>query len=120
MIKEKYFRVKYGFGVMDKVSISENELEKAIYAQITGSPIHLKDSYINGRNIISISPDYHKYTGWYDSYEPKDGDDFKQIERDCPDFTGVVEQSKSRVNYLIQTGRVKDIGTNISIPQLNG
>lgn len=116
---KKYFKVKYGFGTLDKVSVDEKELEKAIYAQITGTPIQLGNSFINGRNIISITPDYHRYTGWYESYEPQSGEDWIQIKRDCPDFEGSIEHYKKRVSFLIQINKVKEIGQNILIPEID-
>lgn len=115
----RYFKVKFGFNMSDQVSIGEEELEKAVYAQIMGLPIQLGNSYINGRNIISISPHWHKHTGWYDWYEPSSGDDFLQIKRDCPDYTGVIEYYKNRVNLLMQSGRTKEIGKNIDLPELD-
>ena|SRR3990167_7633314 len=114
----RYFRVKYGYNVSDQVSIPESELEKAIYAQIKGVPINLGNSYINGRNIIAISPHWHKHTGWHDWYEPKDGEDWKQIKRDCPDYDGVIETSKERVRYLMENNKENLIGKGVEIKQL--
>lgn len=111
MIKEKYFKVRFGFGVNDFVSVKDEEVEKAIYAQVKGTPVRLGDSFVNGKNIVSITPHYHKYTGWYDSYEPKDGEDWKQIERDCPKFDGVLESYTNRVRELMSKGEDKKIGT---------
>lgn len=119
MKEQKYYwRVKYGFSTSDQVSIEESELEKAIYAQLTGNPVQLNNSFINGRNIISITPHWHKYTGWYDYYEPNDGEDWKQIERDCPSFEGRLEHYKSRVQFLLNSGRTSEIGKNIDLPEV--
>lgn len=115
---KRYWKVKYGYSVADQVSIEEKELEKAIFAQIKKVPIQLANKYINGSNIIVIEPHYHKYTGWYDYYEPKDGDDWKQIERDCPSFDGWLEYYKTRVQYLMQNNRTQEIGKNVSLPEL--
>ena len=114
-----FFRVKYGYNTQDKVSIPLDELEKAIYAQVKGTPTKLGNAFVNGKHIISITPDYHKYTGWYESYEPREGDDWKQIKRDCPDFEGVIDQYTNRVKYLIENNQVKLIGQNVDIPQLD-
>lgn len=114
----RHFKVKYGYATSDQVSITENDIEKAIYAQIKGVPIQLGEAYINGRNIISITPHWHKHTGWYDYYEPTTGDDWKQIERDCPSYEGVVEYYKNRVSHLIQTGQQALIGKNVNIPEI--
>lgn len=79
-----YYKVKYGFGATEYVSITQDELPKAIYAHINGTPVILKGQSISGKHIIYIKPDFHKYTGWNDAYEPKDSEDFRQIQRDCP------------------------------------
>lgn len=115
---KRYWRVKYGFNLDERVSIPEEELEKAIYARYKGIPVKLGENYINGSNIISISPDYHKYTGWYPSYEPKEAEDFKQIERDCPDFEGFMDYFTARVRFLMENNKENLIGQNIEIPQI--
>ena len=115
---KRYFKVKYGYAVSDQVSIPEEEIEKALYAQIKGVPVQFGGAYINGRNIISITPHWHKHTGWYDFYEPTTGEDWKQIERDCPSYEGVVEYYKNRVSFLLQSGKQDQIGKNIPIPEI--
>lgn len=120
MEQKRFWKVKYGFTASDQVSIEEGgELEKAIYAQLKGVPVQLGNSFVNGRNIISISPHYHKYTGWYDYYEPTTGDDFAQIKRDCPSFDGHLELYKERVSYLLQNNQTSLIGKNVNLPNLN-
>lgn len=118
MNTKRYFRVKFGFNASDNVTLPEEEVEKAIYAQATGTPTHLGSAFINGKNIISITPAYHKHTGWYDWYEPTNGDDFAQIKRDCPDYDGLIEHYKERVQYLMQNGRIKEIGRGVEITAL--
>lgn len=112
------FRVKYGFGTADRVTISEEELEKAIYAQVKGMPVKLGNAYINGRNIISITPNYHKYTSWNPWYEPESPEDWNQIKRDCPSFDGVLDYYQDRVRLLMSTGRENMIGQGVELPEL--
>lgn len=102
---KKYFKVKYGFGSMDSVSIEEGDLKKVMYAQLKGTPVQVNDVVINGKNIIAITPDYHRYTGWYQNYEPKDAEDWSQIERDCPNFDNVLEYHKNKLMELLKTGQ---------------
>jgi hypothetical protein len=120
METEKRFRVKYGYGVADQVSINETELEKALYAQKFGEVVQIGNKQINGRNIIVIEPHWHFYTGWYDYYTPSTGEDFAQIERDCPKgLDGVISKYRERVDYLITTGRKNLIGKNVLLPELD-
>lgn len=107
---KKYWKVKYGYNSLDNVSVSEQEIEKAIYAQIKGQPVQIGNVYVNGRNIISIVPDYHRYTGWNPTYQPESTEDFAQIKRDCPPFDGFLEAYKNRVANLIHDGLENQIG----------
>lgn len=102
---KKYFKVRFGFGKSDFSSIEEGDLKKAMYAQMKGNAVQLGDVFINGKNIISITPHYARYTGWHESYEPEDDADFKQIKRDCPDFNGIMEYHKDSLLNLIKTGQ---------------
>lgn len=114
----RYFRIKYGYDKSDKVTIKENDLQKAIYAQITGKPVQLGNAFIKGVNIISITPAYHKHTGWYDWYEPKGGEDWKQIERDCPNYDSVIEWHKNKVSGYIKTNNLEKISEGDNMPLL--
>jgi len=105
-----YFKVKFGFGVSDYVSVDELELQKAVYAMFSKKPVQLGSVFIQGDKIISITPHWHKYTGWNEFYEPKDADDWYQIKRDCPDLEPVIENTKNYVAQLMQSGRVSEIG----------
>lgn len=110
MVKHK-FKVKYGYGSTDFVSIEAGpELDKAIYAMINNTTVALGNKMVQGKNIITIEPHYHAYTGWYDHYQPKDGDDWAQIERDCPEFDGVFEAYAQRVRELIAANQTNQIG----------
>lgn len=110
---KRFFKIKYGYNRSDYVSVEEGEeLEKAIYAMMKGTVTQIGGAFVKGANIISIQPHYHKHTGWYEYYEPTSGDDWVQIERDCPDYKGVVENTKLLVSDLIATGKQNLIGTD--------
>lgn len=117
-MKDKYhYKVKYGFKPLDYVSIEAgDELEKAICAWTTGNVVSVGGKMINGNNIISIEPHFHKYTGWHETYEPRDGEDMKQIERDCPSFDGILPYYRERVVYLTGHDRHSEIGTSAKLP----
>lgn len=119
LIKEKWYRVKYGFSALDQVSIQDSELEQALAAQKLGLVVRLAGQQINGKYIISIVPHWHKYTGWFNTYEPSTGDDFLQIERDCPkDLDETLRLKRERVDFLITNHQERLIGKNVEIPGL--
>jgi hypothetical protein len=119
MNNELKYRVKYGFTSSDQVSIDVEELEKALYMQKYAVVGFIGGKQINGKYIIEISKDYHHYTGWYRSYEPKSGEDFAQIERDCPKgMELVLENYKKKIDFLINSNQKHLIGKNIVIPEL--
>lgn len=99
---QKYFKVKYGYDVMDFISIPEEELPRAIKAWQQGMIYEYDGSMVKGSEIKTITPHYQKYTGWNESYEPKDSDDFKQIEKYCPKgLRDCIENAKS---FLLNGG----------------
>lgn len=113
----KYFKVRYGYAPLDFVSIQDDELEKAIYAQKFGEVVQIGGKQINGKHIIVIEPDYHKYAGWYPTYQPNTGADFEQIERDCPKgIENYIKAVREKIDFLVTTGRKHLIGKNAVIP----
>lgn len=65
----KYFRVYYGWGKDDFLSIPETELSKAIKAQITGMVALLEGGSLSGSEIKKIIPDYQREMGWNREYQ---------------------------------------------------
>lgn len=116
------FKVKYGFSKSEQVSVDAGgELEKVIYAWAEHLPVTVGGVMIHGKHIRAIEPDYHYYTGWYPNYEPSNGDDWAQIERDCPDFDGYLSAYVNRVRSLSEAHRADEIGRGepIELPQKN-
>ncbi len=117
---KRYWKIKFGHKPTEYVSIEEGgELEKAIYAMMTGTPTQLGNKFVKGTHIMSIEPNYHIHAGWNDFYEPTDGNDWAQIKRDCPEYDGVLEDFKTRIYYLKENNKLDLIGKNVDIKELN-
>ncbi len=74
----KHYRVVYGFGKDEFISIDETELRKAIIAQGTGRVVLFNEGSIAGNEIKRILPDYQKDMGWNRDYQLT-GEDYKEI-----------------------------------------
>ena len=59
----KYFKVKIGYGADDFITITENELPRAIKAQVNGGIVIFEEGSTAGNNIMAILPDYHRALG---------------------------------------------------------
>lgn len=117
---KRFWKIKTGFRKSEFISVEEGgDLEKAIFAFRNETPTEIGGNFIRGKNILGISPDFNKHTGWNYDYEPTSADDKAQIKRDCPDYTGVLEKYKQKVEHLIEIGRTDLIGKNKDINLLN-
>ncbi len=112
MTRPKYFKVKTGFEAEDSISITQDELEKAIYAQITGKVAIFRNGTIRGNNIISITEDWHTEMGYNKSHVLED-DDFAEISQRGRDYRGLIAEAKMNVDYLIDTNQTHLVGKNI-------
>lgn len=105
--KELRWRVIYGYGPTEYIAIGEVDLEKAKYAMITGK-VFAGPRMLQGNEIKRIEEDFRFYTGWYDSYVPKEGEDHVQMLRDMPDkklFTERVQLADTRVGYILKANQ---------------
>lgn len=93
---ERWFRVRFGYGKTEFISIPLDKLATAIYAKQTGGSFMYGANLIDGREIKTITPDVHVHTGWNPLYEVKDAEDMRQIERDCPkDYNDLMNRATS-------------------------
>lgn len=74
----KHYRVQYGFGKDEFYSVDEQELGKALKAQLTGAIVVLKEGTLNGERIITIKPDYNRLMGYHRDYV-LNGEDWDEI-----------------------------------------
>lgn len=74
----KHYRVIFGYGKDDFISIDETELRKAIIAQGTGRVVLLNEGSIAGNEIKRIIPDYQRDMGWNRDYQLT-GEDYDHI-----------------------------------------
>ncbi len=77
-METKYFKVKIGYGADDYISITDNELSKAIVAQGTGRVVVLSGGTVSGNSIISITPDWNRELGFNRDYKLT-GEDYQKI-----------------------------------------
>jgi hypothetical protein len=112
----RHFKVVYGFGQDNFIPIDETELEKAMYAFMSGKKIVLTHGAIDGSQISKVIPDYHKTLGW--NYGHKLGtEDWEEVNQKCGNFEGLITHASEKVKHLIEAGKENLIGTE-PLPQL--
>lgn len=114
-----YYKVIFGFAPEDSVCIDETELEKAIYAHVTGKKAIFNEGTVSGERIIAIQPDYHRAMGWNRGYK-LGADDFAQLSQEGVDIRHreLYAATKQKVSYLISSKKEHLIGKNVDMPQL--
>lgn len=113
----RHFKIDFGFNGSQTIPIDETELEKAVYAHITGKVAVFKNGSVSGDKIIAISPDIHGVLGW--GYDHKlDDYDWADWHKESPKYDGYLGAIKDKVAYLIETKQEYLIGKNVEIPEL--
>jgi hypothetical protein len=98
------FRIYYGYSGIDYIAITENELERAKYAWQTNAIFTHGTKQVKGAEFKRIEEDFRYYTGWFDTYSPKEAEDYLQLKRDMPDMSVFEKRlglADSRVRYIL-------------------
>lgn len=75
----KYFKIIYGYNETDYISVSENELPKAIWLFKQGSNRAVfEEGAVRGQDIMRIVPDWHSSQGWNKGWKMT-ADDFADV-----------------------------------------
>ena len=111
----KYFRVYTGY--TEYIPIDEKELEKALYAFMTGNPIIFNEGSTS--RIDRIIPDFHRAMGINPAWKFAE-DDWNECDKQGhrKDYAGVIAHYKNRVQFLIDSGKKELIGKSVDIPEL--
>lgn len=103
----KYYRVKFGYGKDDFISVDETELAMAVRAQITGKIGAFKEGTVAGNSIMAIIPDYQREMGWSRDYQLT-GEDYDEIgPQNQREFQNLLEETKYQVNQQLNAPAVK-------------
>jgi hypothetical protein len=100
----KYFKVWIGYEKF--IPIDEEELPRAIAAQITGKIVTLKNGQVRGSAVTVIEPDYHRAMGWNDGYK-LGPEDHSEISKYCGDYRGYIGKIKEEVHAALNAGDAK-------------
>lgn len=103
----KYYRVKYGYGADEFISVNEIELPMAIRAHVGGKRGIFKEGTVSGDKIIAVIPDYQRAMGWSRSHQLS-GEDYAEIGREkiegfqlfLADTEGEIRQQLGEVKKL--------------------
>ena len=107
---KKYFRVIYGFKD-DFYSVDEEEMRKALKAQMTQSLVILNEGSIQGSRIVAVRPDYQRMMGWNRDYILT-GEDYDCIgEKTQSESMLFIENTKRQLAGLPE--RTKEISSGV-------
>lgn len=93
-----------GYDKDDYIPIDETELDKALFAHMTGAKAVFENGSITGTHISGVLPDYHKAMGYNRGYKLT-AQDYAEIEISCRGYLGVISGAKLRVAGLIERNR---------------
>lgn len=111
MVNRLYFKVFRGYNEEDYIPIDDTELEKAVYAHMSGKPVAFENGSINGNQISIIRPDFVRAMGWNKGYKPTP-EEHGEIEATVgKKYVGIMGRAKERVQEHIANGTPKLIGT---------
>jgi len=114
-----YYKLLRGFGE-DHVRIEEKDLERAIFAQLTGA-VFVGEGTILGSRIEMIIPDVNRSLGYNEGYKPKpeDSDIIQEMKPLRLKLEKMILSAGDRVKFLVLKGREREIGTGVKIPELD-
>lgn len=105
----KYFKIQKGFNIDDYISIDETELPMAMRAQITGKIGVFNEGTIQGKSIISITPDFNREMGYNRDYR-MDGEDYARLgRRKSNEYRDLITHTKLQVENQLGSGEVKQL-----------
>ena len=111
---KRYFKVTHGYGTEDVIYIdSQQDLERAIYAFVTGKSARIGGNFIKGSEIKHIKEDWNRTMGYAKGYRLQ-GEDWDEIRRKGVEtlYKGYIAEISDEVERLTKGGQIALIGQN--------
>lgn len=115
-----YYKIIRGYNAEDYIEINETELEKAYGAFLLKKDSVYSGGAVRGSEIIAIQPDFHRTMGWNRGYKLGE-DDYAELRHKGIDnkMRVMIENTKNKIQYFINSGQTDLIGKNVDIPELD-
>lgn len=103
MEKPCYFKIQYGYGSDEYVTITHEELPKAIAVFVGfGDRAVFQNGAVKGKDIIRIIPDWHTHFGWNKTHK-MDQYDWNMIPNSLQkQYQDVYGEAKKYTDYIIE------------------
>ena len=99
-----YFKIQVGYGKDDYITITQDELHKALALFITGTGRGVfENGAIRGQDIVKIIPDWHMAMGWNKTHQ-MDTFDYEAIEPKRARYNLVYNKAKQYAHHILKNG----------------
>lgn len=102
----KFYKIVFGFGPDDYISITQDELHKAFVLAIEGGSAVFEGGFFQnrGKDIMRIVPDWHRVRGWNKGHkmDTLDYEDIAPLEKS---FLNTLSNGKQLAEYIIREKR---------------
>jgi hypothetical protein len=113
-MKTLYFRVWLGYEKF--ISITHDELNKALAAHLSGGIALLANGSVSGKSITLIEPDYHRAMGYNEAYKLTP-EDWNQIDHHCGEYKGFIGKVKEEIQQMLAEGKTVKSAEKIILPE---
>ena len=115
----KYFKIIPTYNSDEYLQIDETELDKAVYAHLSGKTGVFTSGTINGDAIRSVLPDFHRAMSWNRGYN-LESRDWEELEEKgmTRKYRDTVNLASKKVRVLMESDRLDLLGKEIDLHNL--
>ena len=114
-----YYKIKRGYDEKDAIKIKNDEVQKAILAWLTGSPLSKGGSLISGKTSTAIEPDIHEMLRLNDGVEIYQEDHAKlRNDGTTEKYKLFIEEQTKIVSTLIEKDKKELVGKVYTLDEL--
>lgn len=100
-----YYKIQFGYGKDDYLTITQDELHKAFALFVTGKGRGVfNGGAVRGQDILRIVPDWHTAMGWNKTHQ-MDTFDYEAIEPKKSRYQLIYDKAKQYAYYLIKNNK---------------